>query len=270
MKKLLLCLALVLMLLLCGCSTRYENAAHTFSIKFPDSMQVFDASATGKDDPLLETYNVPYDKLQSFAADGGIYFAKTLEENGVTKEVSVSVQQSDYTKSLWELTGADESLVIEYQNELIESFQSNGITVKQKGKFQQGKAYCVYLNIISGNFDSYDTVYMSTVYNGKQYSVLYQSAKPLTDKDVDQCHDIFDSFHVTETVANPLEEPKDNTVAKAVLVVIFILAIVLSIVFTIRMFSHKKHLEEEEKNDTYVPQFADTFSSTKKSKEKRK
>lgn len=268
MKKLLLLSMVCLLLFGCACSQKMESVDHTFTIKFPQYMQVFSPTATKKDDPRLAQNNMDYDALTAFGAEGGVFYAKG-EKDGIAKEITVSVQQSDYTTEIWELKKADTDLVSTFQDELIETFNTSGITVKQKGQFSQGRAYCVYLNIISGEVASYDTVYMATIYNGKQYSVLYQASDPLTQEEIDECHGIFDTFYITKTLPNPAVEAKDPTTVKAFLVVILIAIAILTVVMVLRMLAHRKKQQEEEK-DPYIPQFADAFATQKKNKENRK
>ena len=268
MKKLILLLVLCALALGCGCAQKVESADHTFNLKFPEYMTVFSPTATKKDDPRLSEHQLDYETLTSFGAEGGVFYA-VGEQNGVSKEITVNVQESSYTQELWELKKADTDLVTAFQDELIETFNVSGITVKQKGQFTQGRAYCVYLNIISGNVASFDTVYMATVYNGKQYSILYQASAALTQDDIDECHDIFDTFYITKTLPNPANETKDPTKVKAFLVVVLLLIAVLGVVMVLRIFAHRKKQKEKEK-DPYVPQFADAFDTNKKSKEKRK
>ena len=268
MKKIVLLSMVVLLLLGCGCAQKFESVDHTFTIKFPEYMTVFSPTATKKDDPNLEKHQLDYETLTAFGAEGGVFYV-VGEQNGVSKEITVNVQESSYTQELWELKKADTDLVAAFQDELIETFNVGGITVKQKGQFTQGRAYCVYLNIVSGNAFSYDTVYMATVYNGKQYSILYQCSAAMTGEDIDECHDMFDTFYITETLQNPAVETKDPTTVKAVLVVILLAIAILSVVMVLRMLSHRKKQKEEEK-DPYVPQFADAFDTKKQSKEKRK
>ena len=271
MKKNVLCLLLLLSLLfsLSGCNVEYQSADHHFTVKFPESVHVFNPFTVQKDDPALATYGIAYDDLTAFGQEGGVYFGVSQEDNGTRKEITVSVQESTYTQSLWELKKSDTQTVTEFQDELIENFNVSGITVKQKGKFQQGKAYCVYLNIVSGDFENYDTVYMATVYNGKQYSILYSSNQPLTGDDIDQCHGIFDTFYITETLDNPNLETKDQTTTKAVLILVLILIGAAFIALLVFLFTQKrKHREQE--TEPYTPQFTDSLSTPKKSKEKRK
>lgn len=268
MKKMLLLFTVVLLLLGCACSQKVESTDHTFTVKFPEYMTVFSPTATKKDDPRLSEHQLDYETLTSFGAEGGVFYV-IGEEDGVSKEITVNVQESSYTQELWELKKADTTTVTAFQDELIETFNVSGITVKQKGQFSQGRAYCVYLNIISGNVTSFDTVYMATVYNGKQYSILYQASKPLTQDDIDECHGIFDTFYITKTLPNPALETKDPTTVKAVLVVILLLIALFVVVMVLRIFAHRRKQKEDEK-DPYVPQFADAFATNKKSKEKRK
>ncbi len=267
MKKRLLFFLAFTLLFLCGCSETFESSDYHFTMKFPDDMKVFSPALTRADDPLLKEFDMDYDKLTSFGEEGGVFYA-VGEEDGVKKEITVSVQESTYTQEIWELNKKDTDLVTQFQDELIETFNVSGITVKQKGQFQQGKAYCVYLNIISGNYQQFDTVYMATIYNGLQYSILYCASQPMTQDDIDECHDMFDTFYISETLQNPNEEAKDQTTTKAVLVVILILIVVFLVIMILRMFAHKKRQEEAEK-DPYVPQFTDTLAGGKR-KEKRK
>ena len=268
MKKWILLVIIGSLLITCGCAQKWESTNHQFTIKFPKEMAVFSSAAIQKDDPNLETYGVTLEDLTAFAAEGGVFYGVS-KENGVTEEVTVSVQESSYTQELWELKKTDTATVSAFQDELIESFNTGGITVKQKGEFSQGRAYCVYLNIISGNVSSFDTVYMATIYNGKQYSVLYKASQALTQDDIDKCHDMFDTFYITKTLPNPAQETKDTTTVKAILVVVLILIVILTAVMVLRMLSHRKKQKEEEK-DPYVPQFADAFDTKKTTKEKRK
>lgn len=268
MKKLLLLLTVCTIALGCACAQKLESTDHFFTIKFPEYMTVFSPTATKKDDPALAQNGIDYETLTAFGQEGGVFYV-VGEQNGVSKEITVNVQESSYTQELWELKKADTDLVSTFQDELIETFNVSGITVKQKGQFTQGRAYCVYLNIISGNVSSFDTVYMATIYNGKQYSILYQSTAALTGEDIDECHDMFDTFYITKTLPNPAVETKDPTKVKAFLVVILIAIAILTVVMVLRMFAHRKKQKEEEK-DPYVPQFADAFDTKKQPKEKRK
>ncbi len=268
MKKLILLSTVLLLILGCGCAQKFESVDHTFTVKFPEYMTVFSPTATKKDDPNLEKHEITYDDLTAFGEEGGVFYV-IGEENGVSKEITVSVQESSYTTELWELKKADTDVVAAFQDELIETFNVSGIDVKQKGQFSQGRAYCVYLNILSGDFASFDTVYMATIYNGKQYSILYRASAALTQDDIDECHDMFDTFYITKTLPNPAVETKDLTTVKAVLVVVLILIAVFGVVMVLRMFAHRKKQKEEEK-DPYVPQFTDALTTNTKSKEKRK
>lgn len=265
MKKIFLIFLAASLLLLCGCGVKYENAAHQFSITFPETMTVLVPAQTKADDPVLKTFDISYTYVEERAEDGTQYLAVS-QEGDVKKEVCVNVKEDESTVELWALNKKDTELIGQFQTAMIDGLTELGYVVKQKGEFQQGDAYCLYLNVISGDNENFDTVYMATLYNGKQYSVLYRSTAALTQDDIDECHGIFDRFYITETLPNPNEEPRDTTVLKAMLVVLILAAVIFTVVCVIRWFALKKAPAEEE---TYVPQFADEFASSKK-KEKKK
>ncbi len=265
MKKVYLLLLAATLLLLSGCGVKYENTAHHFSITFPEHMTVLVPAETKEDNPALTTFGIPYENITTLANDGAVYLAVSQEKD-IKKEVIVNVKEDESTKELWELNKKDTALIGEYQTALIDGLTQSGYVVKQKGEFQQGDAYCVYLNVISGAHENFDTVYMATIHNGKQYSVLYRSTQPLSQEDIDECHGIFDRFYITETLPNPNEEPRDTTVLKAMMVVLILAAVILTVIFVVRWFALKKAPAQEE---TYVPQFADEFSSSKKKENKK-
>ena len=140
MKKLLLFFLAFTLLFLCGCSETFESSDYHFTMKFPDSMKVFSPSLTREDDPLLEEFDMDYDELTSFGEEGGVFYA-VGEEDGVKKEITVSVQESSYTTEIWELKKNDTDLVTQFQDELIETFNVSGITVKQKDSFNRARPY---------------------------------------------------------------------------------------------------------------------------------
>ena len=267
MKKIaVFCLALALFCL-CGCSTQYENANYHFVVDLPETMHVFTLGETPENDPALKQYQVDHAMLTDFANGGGVFFGVSQEEN-LRKEILISVQESDYTNELWELKSTDTEQIALFQDDLIESFQLDGYLVRQKGDFEQGRAHCIFLNISTNRSKPFDAVYMATIFNGKQYSILYQCSEPLTQKEIDQSQEIFDTFYINKTLQNPSVETTDNTTAKAVLVVILILIVLAAVVMVLRLFVHKKRMEEAEK-DPYIPQFANAFT-TPKNKEKKK
>lgn len=266
MKKILLLLMAATLVFLCGCAQKYENAAHHFTVKFPETMSVFVPAETKEDDPALKELGIPYKNVAALAEEGTVFLGASVE-NGVNKEVKINVKEDENTQALWELPKEDTASIREFQEELITGLNTLGITVVEKGQFQQGKTYCIFLNAISDpNNTTFDTVYLATIYNGKQYSILYHSSAALSQEDVDECHSIFDSFYVNKTLQNPNEEPRDTTVLKAMLVVLLLVSIAFLVVFLIRLFSKKPQEEEEVE---YIPQFQDQFSAPAK-KEKKK
>lgn len=263
MKNRLLCIALLccfLLLTACG-SVQYESKDYHFTLHFPEEMSVFLPGQTVQDATATDKYGVDADALAAFGQQGGVFYA-VGEDNGVFREVTVLVQESTYTEELWQLKKEDTAAVEEFTDEIIESFNAGGVEVKQKGKFTQGKAYCVYVNVCNNDNSEIDSIYLATVYNGLQYSILYQCNQPLTDALYEEAHGIFDTFYIHETLTPPDEEPRDTTKIQAVLVILLLLIVAAVIYLPIRIWGDRRHKQAE--TGTYVPQFEDTLKNTSK------
>ena len=270
MKKSIILIIFACCLLLSGCSAQsFESGDYHFKVRFPKELTVFVPGQTKADDPALKEYGLDTDTLTAFKEQQGGVFYAVGKQDEVYREVLVNVQETDYSKSLWQLQSTDIAAIDELLDEMIETFNTGGVEALQKGQFAQGKAYCVFLNLNSGQNTAgqIDSIYMCTIYNGLQYAVLYQANAPLTDDMQKEAQAIFDSFFITQTLANPNEEPKDTTTIRAVLIVIILLIFITVIVLITRsIHSQRKKTNEQQQ---YTPQFKDTLSSTSRKKDRK-
>ncbi len=262
MKKLLLPLLIIVALLLTACGTEiYESNDAYFSIKFPKTMTVLSAGQTVSDLQLLADFDLTAEDMEGFFADGGIYYA--LEKDDTVKnELTISTTENDLASLWWSLPGGDMQKVNELQEEIIDGFTSGGITVLQKGDFRQGRVHCVFVTLSTGAVDGTDAIYMATIANGLQYSVLYQSSAPITPQKEEEIQSIMDTFYVNEGVANPNEEQRDTTVLQAVLILIMILIAIALVVLVVRVIM--VHRKKDDSRQIYIPQFEDTINASKK------
>jgi hypothetical protein len=267
-KRLITGLVALSLLLLCACNgVRFESNDYHFNIRFPKEMTVFEPGKTEGNNPHLKEFDITLEDLDAFSKNGGIFYA-VQQKDDAFREVTVNVAQTVLSEEIWQLNKDDTKAVEEFTDKIIETFNTGGAEVLQKGKFTQGKAYCVYVNIKSGAADGIDAIYMATIYNGLQYAILYQANTLITEEMTDQAHDLFDTFFITETLSPETEEPKDTTTQKAVLTLILMITLVISVVAIIRIFGTNRRLKEKEKEEQpYIPQF-DIITDNKKDKKK--
>jgi hypothetical protein len=262
-KKLLTVFVALSLALLCACgTTRFESNDYHFTLRFPKEMTVFSPGDVAQNDPALEQFNITLEDLENFSKGGGVFYA-VQQTDDVYREVTVNVNQTTLSQEIKQLKKEDTKAVEDYTDKIIETFNTGGAQVKQKGKFTQGKAYCVFVNIQSQNAKGIDAIYMATIYNGLQYAILYQANTTITPEMEKQAHNLFDSFFINQTI-DPDGEPKDNTTKKAVLTLTLLLICVVGAVAVVRISITNRRLKEKQKEQQpYTPQF-DLITNDKK------
>ena len=263
MKKSLLLLWIVLLaILLAGCNmTQYQNDTHHVKFSLPDDMTVYKPGDT-VDEALLRQYDLTKGDLTSLFSGGCLYYAVGTKED-VQRKITLTVQESDYAKEIWQLKEGDTETINTFTDDIIEFFntsgeqmgaESSGYQVINKGSFAQKDAYCVFVDLAPYGSNAYDSIYMATIYNGKWYAVLYNASKPITEDFEKEAHNVFDSFFITETLQPDGAPPKSKSGTQALLVVLLV-AIVVALCFTIFRFLVPKR--EPVPEEEYVSQFED-------------
>lgn len=266
MKRLIPLVLTLLLLTLVACGdVQYVSNDYHFQINFPEDMAVFSPIETKQDDPRLKEYGVNYEDLKSFGTEDGLFYA-VGQSDGVREEITVTVTETDFAQELWHLQEGDTTSINEFEALITESFTSSDYMVLSKGILQQKDACCIFLNVATGAVDGVDLIYMATVYNGLHYAVTYQTSVATSPDDRQEIYKIFETFYMTEKVANPNEEPKDDTVAKAILAIVLILIVAALVVLVIRLLLVRKPKQTAD-SEEYTPLFQDSL--TKKTKDKK-
>ncbi len=276
-KKILLVCLLMAFVLLAGChTTQHQNQAHDLQFSLPDDMTVLEPGQT-VDANLLATYGLTEQTLSETFANGCLYYAVGTKD-GVQRRTTISVQESDYTKEIWHLQKNDPTTAEGFTDNIIEFFNtsgkqlnaagSGGYHVINKGAFEQGNLYCVFVDLAPYGSSDFDSIYMATVHNGKWYSILYSTNQPITEKTEDEAHDIFSTFHVTKTLSADQSESTNNTGVKAFLFVLCVAIAVAIGILIFRIFAPARPKAEEE---AYVSQFSEVteLNQTKPKKDKK-
>lgn len=246
--------AAALMLVLSSCGmTAYEDADSYFKISFPESMKVFVMNDFSPDDPALEEYGIDADEMSNFKEkEGGIFYAK----DNLGKSCSVAINGSDTTIDIWELKKSDSDTVIDLYKQIASSFNGAGYAVIAKTEVDQGDAHYIYIEFSSKGTDIVDTIYMTTVKNGLQYSIMY-TAENMTENDENEAHSIFDTAFITKTISNTeTDEQAQQRVRNATLAIIAIV-ILIAVVVTVAFVKHAKEKKRKIDNGEYVSQFKD-------------
>jgi len=277
MKRSLLILLVTAIIVLVGCSTTtYQNDTHHMKINFPDYMTVYDADDT-PDSALLSEHGLTLEGVQSDRDDGCIYLALGTKD-GIHRKVAVSVLEDEYTKEIWQLKESDTQTVTEFTDDVIAEFNTagqqlndlngSGCQVVNKGQLTQGDAFCIYLDIAPYGTREYNSIYMATIFNGKWYSVLYNTDAPITTETEQEAHDIFNTFYPTVTLPVPGAKPENQSGLQALLIVIVAAIVIALVVLVVRLLTAKDHSEQ---NAPYVDQFKDELElmTTKKSKKSK-
>lgn len=249
-----LCLLTAAVMLLCLSScgmTRYEDAESYFKISFPESMKVFEMADLSTDDPALSEYNIDPDVLTSFKdEDGGVYYAK--DEKGRT--CSVAIFGSEVTIDIWELKASDSDRIVEVYKTLASSFNGSGYEVTDKTEVDQGDGHYIYIELASSGSRTTDTIFMTTVKNGLQYSIMYY-APEMTDEDKAQAQSIFDTAYITKTISNT--ETQEQADARVRYSTIAIVAVVVAIigVAIFAVVTRRREVKKKKDNEDYHSQF---------------
>ena len=252
--KRILCLLTAAVMLLCLSScgmTRYEDAESYFKISFPESMKVFEMASLSFDDPALSEYDIDTDMLKTFKdEDGGVYYAK--DENGRT--CSVAIFGSEVTIDIWELKASDSDRVVEVYKTLASSFNGSGYDITAKTEVDQGDGHNIYIELASSSSKTTDTVFMTTVKNGLQYSIMYY-APEMTEQDKAQAQSIFDTAYITKTISNTeTQEQADARIRySTIAIIVIVIAIIGVTVFAV--VTKRKEAKKKKDNGDYHSQF---------------
>lgn len=258
-----LCTLVVFLCVLTACgTTTYTSEDAYFSIDLPDDITVLKA---GEDPETLPQLGITKAEFTEYVEQGCVFYGEgTSDELGLTRKVTAMVMETSDSQSIWQLAGNTDDFTY-FEQDQIETFNVNGITVSQSWEYDQNKYHALMLGLNTGLHDGMDAMYMATIYNGKLYSILYEADGIITQAAEEECDQIFYSFYPTKTLANPQAEAQDTTILKAVLVVVLILIGVMLVIALIRLFAHRRANREPEDN-TYVPQFENDLQSSKKKK----
>lgn len=265
MKRILPIFLVCLLLLLTACSGQQmtSNDYH-FQISFPDDMTVFSPIETKADDPRLAPLGISAEELSAFGENNGLFYAVRVKD-GVRDEMTVTVEPSEYSQDLWQLTESDAVAITTFEDDMKETFEAMGFQVKHKGILNQKDACCVFMTAASGKTEGIDLIFMATVYNGLYYAITYRSSHAISDQVKQDVYETLGTFYITESLPNPNASQTDDTVAKAILVIVLILiaAILFGLALRLLLVRRPKHQEEEQ---PYVPQFSDQFNRKTKDK----
>lgn len=246
--------AMLVCLLLCLAScgmVQYEDAESYFKISFPEGMRVFNMADISYDDPALSEYDIDPDMIKSFKEDdGGVFYCKDTEG----RVCSVAIFGSDITIDVWELKKSDSDTIVEVYKTLASNFNNNGYAITGKTEVDQGDGHYIYIELDSRGKSTTDTIFMTTVKNGLQYSVTYYSPQ-MTEQDKAQAQSIFDTAYITKTISNTeTQEQADARVRYASIVIIAVIAAVLGIaVFAI--VKRNREIKRKKDNGEYNSQF---------------
>ena len=244
--------AAVMLLCLSSCGmTQYEDAESYFKISFPESMKVFEMASLSFDDPALSEYNINTDMLKTFKEDdGGVYYAK--DEKGRT--CSVAIFGSEVTIDIWELKASDSDRIVEVYKTLASSFNGSGYDITAKTEVDQGDGHYIYIELASSSNKTTDTIYMTTVKNGLQYSIMYY-APEMTDQDKAQAQSIFDTAYITKTISNT--ETQEQIDARIRYSTVAIIAVIIAIigVTVFAVVTRRKEVKKKKDNEDYHSQF---------------
>ena len=248
------CLLTVVAAVLClsSCGRQwYQDEENYFKIAFPKDMHVFVMDGLSEEDPEFENYGVNFDELSAFHKDeGGIFLAKSSDKQ---RECSVTVFGSTTTIGIWELKKSDSDMVIQVYKQLASSFNASGYAVVGKTEVEQGRGHYIFVELSTAGNDVIDMLYMTTVKNGLQYSIVY-TAPEITDENRKEAEAIFDSAFITKTISQgDSNEARRNFVTTA-LIVIGILVVLSVILILVRMRSQKR---KERDSARYHAQFED-------------
>lgn len=255
--------------------TQYEYADQHLKISFPDDMTVL-TSAQSADDELLSQYALTREDLTSTFENGCVYYGMGTDGT-VQRRVTVTVEESDYSKEIWQLKESEPETVQQFTDDIIEFFNTsgqqlnaageNGYHVLNKGAFSQGGAYCVFVDVAPYGSEEYDSIYMATIINGKWYGVLYNTSQPITEQTEQEAHEIFNSFYITKTLSPNSGSSKNSSGTTALLVVLMAAIFITVTVLVVRIFVPARPKEDE---GPYVAQFEDTLelNRTKNKKDK--
>ena len=262
MKRILPLVLVCFLLLLTACGgQQVKSNDYHFQLTFPEDMTVFSPIETKPDDPRLAEFQISAEDLTAFGQENGLFYA-IRAQGDQRDEMTVTVSDSDY--DFWQLKESDTEAITEFESQMIASFEEEGFAVIHKGVLQQKDACCVFMTAASGRNDNIDLIYMATVYNGLYYAVTYQSSHAISDREKQEVYDVFETFYITETLANPDDPQPENTAARAVLVIVLIaiVAVLITLVLRFLLVRHPKHEPEQ----PYVPQFEDNLKQKKKDK----
>ena len=135
-------------------------------------------------------------------------------------------------------------------------FNGNGYTVVGKTEVDQGDAHYIYIEFSSVGTDVVDTLYMTTVKNGLQYSIMYY-APGMTENDMNEGHSIFDTAYITRTISNTeTQEQADARVRNATLAMIAVVILII-VVVAVGFAKHAGETKRKKDNGEYNPQFND-------------
>ena len=203
--------------------------------------------------PTLEEYGIDADEMSNFKEkEGGIFYAK----DSLGKSCSVAINGSDTTIDIWELKKSDSDTVIDLYKQIASSFNGAGYTVIAKTEVDQGDAHYIYIEFSSKGTDIVDTIYMTTVKNGLQYSIMY-TAENMTENDENEAHSIFDTAFITKTISNTeTDEQAQQRVRNATLAIIAIV-ILIAVVIVVAFVKHAREKKRKIDNGEYVSQFKD-------------
>ncbi len=253
MKRIFLWLLILCLTVLTACNTvQYKSNDAHFQIDFPESMTVFSPATTKADDPDLEEFGIDYQQLVNFGKDDGVFYGVEQGELG-TEEIIVTVSETALSQEIWHLKETDLSAVNEFEQTVMDSFNSSGLVVRQKGNLRQDDAYCFFVNVGETTSTDIHLIYMATICNGLLYSVTYQSEAAANEAKQQDVYAVFESFYVTEISANPNGSQGGNPVGKAIVAIVLILIAAAIVITLIRIFT-LRHRKQDDPDD-YTPQF---------------
>ena len=120
----------------------------------------------------------------------------------------------------------------------------------------QGDAHYIYIEFSSVGTDVVDTLYMTTVKNGLQYSIMYY-APGMTENDMNEGQSIFDTAYITRTISNTeTQEQADSRVRNATLAMIAVVILII-VVVAVGFAKHAGETKRRKDNGEYNPQFND-------------
>lgn len=246
--------AAVLMFALSSCGkVGYEDPESYFKISFPRDMKVFVMSDFSADDPALSEYDISPEEMTAFKeSEGGVFYAK----DSLGRSCSVAINGSDTTIDIWELKKSDSDTVVDVYKKIVSSFNGSGYTVVGKTEVDQGDAHYIYIEFSSMGTDIVDTLYMTTVKNGLQYSIMYY-APGMTENDMNEGQSIFDTAYITRTISNTeTQEQADARVRNATLAMIAVVILII-VVVAVGFAKHAGETKRRKDNGEYNPQFND-------------